>query len=322
MAACPGTYSGADCVDSLGANICSLTGSTYSCDPAVGSSSVGLLALVGSDSAAGTYDVYGTDSDNARFCCSVPHSGVYFITVTGAAGSDVLAGDSSLCGLSGGGTELTLSLFGAEGPDNIAGSSVAGCSSLYEHLHGGADADSVMCGGRTVHAYGDGGSIWTGDWLIDGADGADPNAMQCTLHGGPGNDHLETINELGTIMLGGAGDDWLEGDIGPDVMHGGEGDDVMSGSAGDDKMWGDAGSDILAGRGDKDELYGGEGADVICGGDGDDDEMYGGEGNDKLDDDWSGGTSFGQGGFDICDSLGGPVGCESTPVLPYQCGAY
>ncbi|MEB0011472.1 calcium-binding protein [Glaciimonas sp. Cout2] len=92
--------------------------------------------------------------------------------------------------------------------------------------------------------------------LIVGGNGND------TLNGYAGND----------VMLGGRGDDSLDG---------GEGDDTLSGNAGDDRLNGGEGNDTLLGGAGNDTLIGGDGNDILTGGKGDD-TLYGGLGNDTY----------------------------------------
>jgi Ca2+-binding RTX toxin-like protein len=118
------------------------------------------------------------------------------------------------------------------------------------------------------------------DWIVTG--GPDSDAMN-TVYGGDGDDTI-SIDGVGSVAYGGAGDDeitggWrsdrLIGGPGNDVLIGDRGDDVLIGSAGADRLYGAGGSDILwAGNdSDVDELYGngdqGNGVDQCFGGPGD-----------------------------------------------------
>src|SRR5207248_79864 len=59
---------------------------------------------------------------------------------------------------------------------------------------------------------------------------------------------------IGTVLDGGAGDDFLSGGTGNDMLDGGAGNDTMSGGSGDDVLTGGPGSDTLDG-GSGDDVY-------------------------------------------------------------------
>ena len=125
------------------------------------------------------------------------------------------------------------------------------------------------------------------------------------MNGGPGQD----------IIVGGIGDDFISGGAGNDTIDGGFDIDTISGGAGDDfiyggadnwrdYLWGEAGNDTIYGGGGRDQIGGGTGDDVIFGEAADDviwggaglDIIRGGTGNDRID-----------GGFDI-DVISGGAG--------------
>jgi Ca2+-binding RTX toxin-like protein len=77
------------------------------------------------------------------------------------------------------------------------------------------------------------------------------------------------------LVLGAAGDDVLDiGDPGAGVLIGGEGDDTLDGAAFIDYLRGGLGDDVLRGRGDDDRFRGGLGDDVLRGGPGTDRANY------------------------------------------------
>ena len=127
-------------------------------------------------------------------------------------------------------------------------------------------------------------------------------------------------------MLGGTGDDELEGDAGNDNLAGEEGADRIVGNDGDDFLFGDSeataqanagndyldggsGNDYLRGYAGDDELHGGSGDDQLTGESGDDslhgdagnDSLDGGDGNDSLDGGSANDTINGQAGDDRID---------------------
>nr|NCQ97703.1 VWA domain-containing protein [Microcystis aeruginosa W11-03]NCR96178.1 VWA domain-containing protein [Microcystis aeruginosa W11-06] len=74
------------------------------------------------------------------------------------------------------------------------------------------------------------------------------------IYGTPGNDNLNSSNAefsldvyFGFLMVGGAGNDTLNGDPFADELQGGEGSDVLNGGLGDDLFIGGAGDDSIDG---------------------------------------------------------------------------
>ncbi|WP_294872603.1 calcium-binding protein, partial [Sulfuricurvum sp. RIFCSPLOWO2_12_FULL_43_24] len=84
---------------------------------------------------------------------------------------------------------------------------------------------------------------------------------------------------------------------GNDVIHGLGGNDTINGGEGEDTLYGDAGDDTLRGDEGNDKLYGGDGNDSLIGGSGDD-TLDGGRGNDTYL------YNFGDGKDVITDSAG------------------
>ena len=78
------------------------------------------------------------------------------------------------------------------------------------------------------------------------------------------------IDEGDDILLGGAGNDTIQGNGGDDVLRGELGDDSLIGGSGNDTLDGGAGADTLLGGTGNDILIGGLGADVMRGGAGND----------------------------------------------------
>ncbi len=91
-------------------------------------------------------------------------------------------------------------------------------------------------------------------------------------------------------LIGNAGNNWLDGQHGADLMLGGSGGDRLFGRTGTDDLRGSLGSDRLYGGADADRLVGQEGTDDLDGGCGNDllggglgrDVLYGGTGDDRL----------------------------------------
>jgi Ca2+-binding RTX toxin-like protein len=94
-------------------------------------------------------------------------------------------------------------------------------------------------------------------------------AVRATLVGGDGNDVLQG-GPQNDLIIGGAGDDVLFGDRRQDFMFGGTGNDQLYGEGGRDLLIGQDGDDALDGGGQQDALYGMAGADRLVGGEDDD----------------------------------------------------
>ncbi|XZE17820.1 SdrD B-like domain-containing protein [Pirellulaceae bacterium SH449] len=183
------------------------------------------------------------------------------------------------------------SLFGGPGSDVMLG------GSGNDVLRGGAGIDFLYGGLGNDRLYGDAGVTVSGvhhlfGQMLFGEEGDDQifafaptmnSAVESALlgdrlDGGPGRDQLFG-NLRREVLLGGPGDDLLEGDglAGPnyaanpmpfttgggDWLYGDEGDDILLGGGGDDVLFGGAGSDLLEGHAGQDQLYGGTGIDFI-----------------------------------------------------------
>ncbi|MDD5387633.1 MAG: calcium-binding protein, partial [Sulfuricurvum sp.] len=105
------------------------------------------------------------------------------------------------------------------------------------------------------------------------------------------------VTEAGDSLDLSAGNDTLDALGGNDRVHGFGGNDTISGGTGDDILYGDAGDDTLRGDTGKDILIGGEGNDMLTGGTGAD-TLDGGNGNDMYL------YAIGDGKDVITDSLG------------------
>ncbi len=93
------------------------------------------------------------------------------------------------------------------------------------------------------------------------------------IYGTPGSDNLNSSNAelsfdiyFGFLMVGGAGNDTLNGDPFADELQGGEGSDVLNGALGNDTLIGGADNDTLNGGLGDDLFIGGAGDDSIDGG--------------------------------------------------------
>ena len=140
--------------------------------------------------------------------------------------------------------------------------------SFYAYDTGVVDQPGVQMDGRSLV-----GGVLTDagtDDILVGGDGDD------NLNGYTGNDTL----------FGGAGNDTLGGGKGNDVVYGEAGNDTLRGALGDDLVYGGDGDDVLDESNDvsltaKNVLVGNQGNDLIVGSSGADD-IQGGQGNDYL----------------------------------------
>ena len=152
-----------------------------------------------------------------------------------------------------------LKIFGLDGNDVIFGSFNGGGTSVGDIVDGAPGNDLLV------------GSHFEGEDF--------ENAVQDdTLIGGPGDDDLNGLD----------GNDVLDGGPGEDDLFGGDGSDGLSGGDGADDLDGENGNDVLRGGPGNDLLFGGPGDDRLDGGDGND-EVFGEDGNNTI----LGGTGLG-----------------------------
>jgi serralysin len=146
-----------------------------------------------------------------------------------------------------------------------------------------------------------------------GADVMHGNALANAMLGGAGNDAIDGgtggANYLrgddgNDTVTGGADFDDINGNKGADVARGGAGDDWVVGGQDNDQLYGDDGGDIVYGNLGDDTTDGGAGADLVRGGQGND-LITGGTGNDWLSGDRGSDTVTGGAGADIFHSFAG-----------------
>ena len=103
-----------------------------------------------------------------------------------------------------------------------------------------------------------------------------------SLVGGAGNDTIDGSLARDTIV-GGAGDDNLFGGRGKDLIFGEAGNDEIIGNQGGDTLEGGSGNDTLFGDEGRDVLVGGSGSDILIGGGAADNfALASGQGTDKI----------------------------------------
>ena len=165
-------------------------------------------------------------------------------TISGTAGPDSLngtAGDDVICG--------------GEGNDKIDG------KGGDDILRGEGGTDRLVGG--------------TGDDDLDGGDGVDTAnydnvvaAVIVDLGADTATDQFgneETVVDVEAV-IGGAFDDSLTGDDGPNNLDGRGGNDTVAGLDGADTLNGGAGNDTITGAGGRDLIYPGDGNDSVDGG--------------------------------------------------------
>ena len=80
-----------------------------------------------------------------------------------------------------------------------------------------------------------------------GSTSSPPPTTSLTVNGTSGNDTLNADHDIGTIVNGLGGNDYISGHNGNDVLNGGDGNDLIYGYYGNDTLAGGTGSDTLAG---------------------------------------------------------------------------
>ncbi len=212
----------------------------------------------------------------------------------GQGGDDTLAGGEGLDTLLGGAGRDSLSggdgndrLNGQGGADTITGGLGNDC------LIGGDGIDLLVEAGdvhftlrpTTLRGLGNDRLAQFEKGLLTGGDGANVldasgSNLLVTLIGGGGDDLLQGGSRSDSLD-GGDGSDTLLGNDGHDSLSGGLGNDLLLGGTGNDRLTGDAGQDTLNGGNGKDQLFGGADADTLIGGLGND-TLDGGDGTDRM----------------------------------------
>jgi len=162
-------------------------------------------------------------------------------------------------------------------------------------INGTAAADTVVVKGQVVNNIGyikvtennvthwfKAAAVWGGDVFFHGYAGDDYFRNDTTLRthawGMDGRDFL----------VGGSGQDSLDGGAGDDMIFGNAGNDTLDAGDGNDWLYGGVGNDTLLGRNGQDQLFGEAGNDTLSGGvgDGANDHLDGGIGADRFQLDW------------------------------------
>src|SRR3954447_4599032 len=108
------------------------------------------------------------------------------------------------------------------------------------------------------------GSDGVDNMAVTGYTGDIPTNYRITMDGRGGDDTIkDSVDDAGRTLLGGAGNDKIEGNGGDDVLDGGDGNDEVNGQAGNDVVRGGAGDDTIWG-----DNYKTPGNDIVDGGPG------------------------------------------------------
>jgi Ca2+-binding RTX toxin-like protein len=153
------------------------------------------------------------------------------------------------------GVALAVHKVGTNGPDTLRGTNSA------DNLIGKGGNDVLFALAGRDHLVGGEGK----DWLLGGNERRSFGGDK-TLVGGPGNDGVQ--GGLGAdTLLGASGDDFVHGDYGSDRMLGEEGKDFINGSFGSDRMVGGGGGDFIIDgpfeEASKDYFLSGAGDDIM-----------------------------------------------------------
>ena len=249
-------------------------------------------------------------------------------TIHGEAGNDTLygeAGDDTLYGGADGDT-----LYGGDGNDTLHGDD--GDDQLdggigNDTLDGGTGADTMTGGtGNDIYIVDNANDIIvenagegtdTVQASVDFALAADDDIEVLKTTDDAGTDPIKlTGNDIAQMLIGNAGDNWLEGRGGADQIDGGDGYDTVSYQhssaavtidlAANSFHGGDAEGDTIA---NIEAIEGSDGfGDTLSGTEGDDIPLYGLGGNDVLDGRGGDDHLFGGAGDDTL--IGGPGGDE------------
>lgn len=245
-------------------------------DPSAGGSATATLDLSGGPFAPGATDEVG-DSDEIEFAVDLGDgSGDRFVLAGGTGSESISAGSlgvnlnaSELAGVD---VDLTAAgvdsweFSGGGGNDRLdaGGGSVAGSPLPARTAIAGGPGADVLAGGQA------------GD-VLDGGEGFDTvdysrstSAVSVTIGDGVAGDGVpgEGDDVLATVeaVIGGPGNDTIQGDASAELLRGGPGNDTLAGGGGDDDLRGEDGDDALTGGPNDDQLVGGPGNDSENGG--------------------------------------------------------
>ena len=206
----------------------------------------------------------GGDGDD-EFDASAQANTAVMNTVGGGAGNDIIRGGNGPDLLKGGADNDMI--FGGPGNNVLKG------GGGIDELFGGDDRDLIVGGSTDAEADKAQSDLIFNEWKnainFDAAIAAvtplftitNQDNNENTLRGGAGRDFL----------LGDVGDDVLRGEGDGDLLDAGGGNDILLGGSDADRLLGGDNRDVLIGGSDSDELEGGGEDDIIIGGNTSDD---------------------------------------------------
>lgn len=255
----------------------------------------GGIDTLGGDEGDDTLDGGGGDdlrsevSNAAEIRINQTEAGV--ITITGI-GTDQLADDLTLIGISGGSGDNhvdardftgPLTLRGLAGDDTLLGGHAADLidgGSGDDLIAGNAGDDTLDAGAgqRDLLIAGINGAATLTDSLFSSVDtGTDElrgGFDRANITGGREPDRIDASEFSGSVILrGGSGRDTLIGGSADDTLHGNSGADELNGGDGNDRLFGGGGPDLLDGGAGQDMLKGQGGRDQVVLGSGEQDSL-------------------------------------------------
>ncbi|SEA73047.1 cadherin domain-containing protein [Rubrimonas cliftonensis] len=200
-------------------------------------------------------------------------------TLRGGVGSDTLMGGADDDDIDGGDGSADVAVFSGNRADYSAKSLSGDVFTVTdERANGAANEGADTVSGVEIFRFAD-GDVAAADLVIPGLH----------LVGGGGNDTLEGLGGDDTIegrggadrLVGDGGDDSITGGNSQDTILGGDGRDTISGGGGHDSIDSGAGDDVVTTSNGNDTIYGGAGDDIISAGGGSN-WAYGGDGADLI----------------------------------------
>jgi len=268
-------------------------------------------------------------------------------SLLGGAGDDHLAGGAGADTIDGGEGLDWLSLTAArnwtstdlaggrswevgEPGDTITGIENVRGSAYGDYIYGDDGTNEILGGDGRDSVAGRGGTDFL--WGMGGTDVMSGDDGDDVLIGDYGNLQAPPGSEPGDfdVLIGGAGNDYLFGNVGDDSLYGGEGDDRLFGEAGDDQLFGGDGNDFLRDDSGSNTLDGGAGDDILfgrgentlIGGDGidtvyyaDSEEIVAGLSADPVWVDLNSGTSNIDGANQVISGIENVVGTQRPDVI-------
>jgi Ca2+-binding RTX toxin-like protein len=221
-------------------------------------------------------DRYNSETADATGIIVMGNSGDDILL--GGMGRDILLGEDGQDYIQGAARQDQL--FGGRGDDTVRGQGsddlVDGGEGI-DFIDGGRGTNSLVDVITGTVALSDNGSYNTPGGIARG-----PFAS-ISLTGSDTDDDFSAIDFAGNVFLNGlGGSDILQAGTSDSEIHGGAGDDFVYGFTGDDLLFGGSGNDYLQGANGNDRMDGGSGDDIVRGMRGRD-VLSGGLGNDRID---------------------------------------